>query len=258
MKIQNTYLKAFTSLTCVLLMLFSFASCKKKSDANKSAFSAWNPEDGCMAIVFGEGYNDENFIAGTVELLSQKYGLEKDAGLVWPIIFPDDFLVAGKLRISSFPNILSDKKLCGLIIIGAPEKLNISLNKVRELMDEPGANSYPVYSLFSQDDVLGTEAGSELVFDFLMNNLNDEDSLNEEISNPYMDDVPYLLIDAISSLLSYRIQKDSGLKNSEIAQNTFGSQWNIQPYYDAESGIKSYNHFVLSKNTEVQVAENAQ
>ena len=80
----------------------------------------------------------------------------------------------------------------------------------------------------------------------------------EEISNPYMDDVPYLLIDAISSLLSYRIQKDSGLKNSEIAQNTFGSQWNIQPYYDAESGIKSYNHFVLSKNTEVQVAENAQ
>jgi hypothetical protein len=256
MKIKNLSLKTITLITCILLLLFNLTSCKKKSDKNKSPFSAWNPEDGCMAVVFGEGYNDENFISGTVELLSQKYGLEKDDGLIWPIIFPKDFLVAGKLRISSFPSILSDKKLCGLIIVGAPDKLNISLSKVRELMEESDANSYPVYSLFSQDDILGTEAGSDLVFDFLMNHLSDEASLNEEISNPYMDDVPYLLIDAVSSLLSYKIQKESGLKNSEIAQNIFGSQWNVQPYYDAESGLKSYNHFVISKNTETQVQKN--
>ena len=256
MKIKNTSLKPAALLACLVIFIFTFSSCTKKSDKTKSTFSAWNPEDGCMAIVFGEGYNDENFIAGTVELLSQKYGLEKDDGLIWPIIFPKDFLVAGKLRISSFPNILSDKKLCGLIIVGAPDKLNISLTKVRELMTEPDANSYPVYSLFSQDDILGTEAGSELVFDFRMNHLSDEASLNEEISNPYMDDVPYLLIDAVSSLLSYKVQKESGLKNSEIAQNIFGPHWNVQPYYDAESGLKSYNHFVISKIVETQVLPN--
>jgi hypothetical protein len=256
MKNNNFFPKHLITGLCILFLLCSFSSCKKKFEKQQNPFSAWNPDDGCMAVVFGEGYNEENFIAGTVELLSQKYGLEKDDGLIWPVIFPDDFLVAGKLRISSFPALLSEKKLCGLIIIGAPEKLNISLNKIRERMDEPDANVYPVYSLFSQDDVLGTEAGSELVFDFMMNNLGDENSLKEEVSNPYMDDVPNLLIDTVSSLLSYKIQKESGLTNSEIAQNTFSSQWQVQPYYDAESGLRSYNHFVISKIIQEQVSEN--
>lgn len=245
----------------LLAMLCVLSGCEKKSiSAEKDNEYSWTSDDGVVAVLFGLGYNEQPFMDETVNLLQQKFGLEKDGGIIWPLYFPEDFKIDGITRVSLLPEVLKKKKLCGLIILGMPEKMYSSLCGLKDSMqknDFKNGKPYPVFSLFSQDNVLGTEAGSDLVFDFksshtaIVDILEEiesmENSSQEESDILYLTKVPELLLDSVLGILNYNQEVSEGKKISDIAQSIFSDKWIVEPYFDGVTGLRSFNHFVLEE-----------
>lgn len=238
-----TFVKKITLLLLLTCMIFS---CSKNELKDKSNSRKWEPTDTHVAVLFGYGYNTESFVNEVTSKLSEKFGLQEEGGLILPLVFPDSFKSGGVVgRISNLPDILSENKCKTLITLGAPENTHRALAKMQD------ANSdCVVYSLFSQDDVLGTESGSYLVFDFATENNNsiEEDmeltetvGLEEqELSDNNFDKIEFLLEKIIK-----RSNLPSTLSINEVASSLFDSDWEVSTYLDAATGLKAKNHFVL-------------
>lgn len=236
-------------LVFFLVLIFVVTGCKKnKPQEAEKIISAWNQEDGNIAIVYGLGYNEKAFLDESISLLQQKYGLINEGGLIWPIVFPEDFTQKGsKPGVYLLPDILKEKKLCGLIVLGSPENIHLYLGRIRDSILENKETLYPVFSLFSQDDILGTEANSDLVIDFSRNEL---ENLGEETGLSNLSDVPSILLNVVDGMLSYLTETQSGKKNLEIVTSFMKDKWTVTQFRDAETGLKSYNHFILNKAQE--------
>jgi hypothetical protein len=200
-----------------------------------------------IAVVFGYGYNGEDFVASALEYFSAAFVSASGEPVIAAFVFPDDFITGGASRVSLLYDKLTAYNLAGVVLLGSPENTHYALGK---LQDSYGG--VPVVSLFSQDDQMGTEALSCLVFDFEAKNERQsediafEDVLETEFQQ-YSEDVPFLL----TRVVYYVSLLDSPLsKNGELrvhAQQMFGSEWNILPYVDAETGMQPVNHFVIAK-----------
>ena len=205
-----------------------------------------------IALIFGYGYNDADFTASALEYLDSSFISASGEPVILPLVFPDDFKVGSTARISLLYDKLIAYNLAGIVLLGSPENTHSVLAR---LQDADGG--IPVVSLFSQDDQMGTEALSCLVFDFEAGEPPGEHALEEgtisldEVLETefarYIDDVPSLL----SRVVYYVSLLDSPLaKNAELrvhALQMLGSGWNILPYIDAETGMHPVNHFVLAK-----------
>ena len=228
----------------------------KKEPVEQELVQKWLPVEKHVAILFGYGYNDKSFVDSVCLHLSEEYGLEKENGLILPLVYPDDFIVSGSTaRISNLSSIIKDKNCRALITLGAPEYTHKALAKIQD-----DNLDCLVFSLFSQDDVLGTEAGSFLVFDFAEEELilSDEtdDSSNTEITEDaiksltndtelkHLDKMNYLVSKVVETL-----KNPSELKNKEILQvatGIFGKDWEVSSFLDADTGLRAKNHFVLN------------
>ena len=240
----------------LIFFLVFFTSCSKKEPVEQELVQKWLPVEKHVAILFGYGYNDKSFVDSVCLHLSEEYGLEKENGLILPLVYPDDFIVSGSTaRISNLSSIMKDKNCRALITLGAPEYTHKALAKIQD-----DNLDCLVFSLFSQDDVLGTEAGSFLVFDFAEEELilSDEtdDSSNTEITEDaiksltndtelkHLDKMNYLVSKVVETL-----KNPSELKNKEILQvatGIFGKDWEVSSFLDADTGLRAKNHFVLN------------
>lgn len=240
----------------LIFFLVFFTSCSKKEPVEQELVQKWLPVEKHVAILFGYGYNDKSFVDSVCLHLSEEYGLEKENGLILPLVYPDDFIVSGSTaRISNLSSIMKDKNCRALITLGAPEYTHKALAKIQD-----DNLDCLVFSLFSQDDVLGTESGSFLVFDFAEEELilSDEtdDSSNTEITEDaiksltndtelkHLDKMNYLVSKVVETL-----KNPSELKNKEILQvatGIFGKDWEVSSFLDADTGLRAKNHFVLN------------
>ena len=106
----------------LFITLVSFNSCTKKEVVEEIPVQKWTPVEKHIALLFGYGYNDKAFVDSICSKLAEDYGLEKENGLILPLIYPDDFLVTGSIaRISNLSSIVKDKNCRALITLGAPE-----------------------------------------------------------------------------------------------------------------------------------------
>lgn len=203
-----------------------------------------------IAVVFGYGYNDEAFVAATVDELSKKLGLADQGGAVLPLVFPDDFMVGSYGRISLLPEILTENHISSVIIVGAPEGTHWALATI----DEKKVNGFdiPVISLFPQDDILGIEFGSDMVLEFVTKSLS-EDTLQEELV-VYQKNIPQLVSRVAQYMSFIPVEYGDGfVANSELlvhARQMVGSDWSISRYIDPETGLCALNHFAISAATE--------
>jgi hypothetical protein len=240
----------------LIFFLVFFTSCSKKEPVEQEPVRKWLPVEKHVAILFGYGYNDKSFVDSVCLHLSEEYGLEKENGLILPLVYPDDFIVSGSTaRISNLSSIMKDKNCRALITLGAPEYTHKALAKIQD-----DNLDCLVFSLFSQDDVLGTEAGSFLVFDFAEEELilSDETdvSSNTEITEDaiksltndtelkHLDKMNYLVSKVVETL-----KNPSELKNKEILQvatGIFGKDWEVSSFLDTDTGLRAKNHFVLN------------
>jgi len=251
----------FLALTACILF-FSMTSCghnisnTKTSDAIKISVKkaevkkdwlnnhtqVWHPADKYICVIFGYGYNDKAFYDSTVEQFREKYGIEAEGGLIMPLLYPDDFKHGGTGRISLLPEIIKDKGIGGIILLGAPENTHNALADIRSSYG--GNPPFPIFSFFPQDDILGMEYASDFVLENAQ--LPSDSTLPQEEQNQK-------LLKKVSSLLDSSIQYMAHvgipLRHDENlharVQTIVGNFGKISRYVDSESGLQSINHFVL-------------
>lgn len=201
----------------------------------------WHKSNKKTAILFGYGYNDADFVKKTTEMLFQKYGNAQENGNLISLIYPDDFKHGSKSYISGLANILDDQELSALIILGAPEGTYKAVTKLQDSYD--GKNPFPVISLFSQDDTLGTEYISDIVIDkkqtVHINGLLQAEA-EVEISSETISLLENIVF--LSTIAESPLKKDSTLFDivKMMAKNL-----KVSRYVDSETGLTSINHFVI-------------
>ena len=247
----------FYKLIVIFSILFSICtlSCTKKEEVVEVVQPKWTPVENHIAVLFGYGYNDKPFVDSICSVLADEYGLEENDGLILPLVYPQDFIVTGSVaRISNLSSIIKEKNCKSLITLGAPEFTHRALAKIQD-----DNISCTVVSLFSQDDILGTESGSFLVFDFAEKELvlseeseelvtnqsssTDLHSLTKDTELQHLDKMNFILEKTINLL-----KNPSELQNKEISQiatGIFGKDWEVSSFLDSDTGLRSRNHFVL-------------
>lgn len=197
-----------------------------------------------IALILGYGYNDEATITTLYQILDLNYGIEKEdfPALITLIVYPDDFMVGGKIRVSSLYNILEEKNLAGIITLGAPEGL---CNAIAKLEDntEDGILPYPVFALFPQDDILGSESTANFVLDYAqkLNNIDSE----QTTFIPDFDSTP-LILNSVQAMIELRSPLVIDKKLINFVQKLVGKQKTVAHYYDSETGLQSVNHFIFN------------
>ncbi len=214
---------------------------KDIQDSSFEKSEHWNFSDKKICVLFGYGYNEESFVEEMEKKLSFEFGLAQDGGLIFPLVFPKDFKIAGRERISLLSEFLEEYELQGILLLGAPENTHNAVSQLFALYD--GKVPFPVFSMFSQDNVLGTE----WISDFVLEKMHISDMLSdaEEQTSPLPEDSETLIIQAIKymALLDSPLPHDSDL--IVHVQNIAGSSRTVSYYVDSDSGLRSANHFVF-------------
>lgn len=193
---------------------------------------------GTIVVLYGYGYNDSDVVQYATNRLYTEFGVTSEDKSLLSLVYPQDFMIGNDARISFLTNKLSDVDVGILILLGAPTGTHKVL---AELQDEN--ITYPVFSIFSQDDVLGTEAGSTAVFDIPSSK---KDMLVEEQSAVYDGDITDLIVPLVAGRLqgwsNFYINDYFVYVSDQILLHT-GRR--LVQYIDQETGIKSENHYIL-------------
>lgn len=222
-------------LSLCALLLISLCSCRKEVDKTK-----WDPETGHVAVLYGYGYNDSEFVQNSLSKLSEKFGLVQDGGLIVHFVFPDDFSAGGAGRISNLSYYVEENNCKALITLGAPEYTHRALARIQDAERECF-----IISLFSQDDVLSTEADSDVVIDFIEpeKSVEMEVEIAEETSMQHIEKTQFILERTIKSVSGDNLFKENSLQ--EVISSLYGQDWKVGSYVDSSTGLKAKNHFVL-------------
>lgn len=197
-----------------------------------------------IVVLLGYGYNTEETVTKIRETLGKKYGIESEnsKGLISLFVYPEDFLVSGKERVSKLSDLVKDKTLCGMIILGAPEGTHIALSKIEDSYEAKTVD-YPVISLFPQDDnLLGTESTATFVLDYAQKSGTMDSEVTDFIPNF---DPALLLTNTIQALINLKEPLDPKTNLFKFVQNLAGKNRTVKHYVDSETNLQSINHFVF-------------
>lgn len=210
-----------------------------------------------VVVLLGYGYNEGLIKENLLASLEQEYGFVENDGIIIPLIYPDDFISFGYERISLLLELIEEQltqslgsisdspiaALTALITLGAPEGTHLALADLQDATIE-----VPVFSIFSQDDILGTEAGSDLVIDYRPVQTEGLSAFDktEETNLSYPNDVFEVIAPLINAALNWQRIQDGGLLipalRTEFLKHT---ECNLFVYVDPQTGIRSQNHYVL-------------
>ena len=212
------------------------------SDENTPAEKKWTNEDGALCIIFGYGFNDQEFYTKSVQKLGDYYGLEENGGLIYPLHFPDDF----KNGISGLRKMLEGIQIKAIIFLGAPDDTHEVLFKYQEMYG--GELPFPVISLFPQDNILGQESTCSLIIDYERNSVEDK-TYNEVVLTTNSIDAEQVFINTVSyaaNLEGNMIKgNDVGAELKKIVEKIVGPDKKVHRYVDSGSGMASLNHYTL-------------
>lgn len=254
----------YTGLLILSLLLLSATSCKKQktpvpeseqvhiniqqpqdSQVLDTQNQRWHVTNKRVCVIFGYDFNTPEAVEKFTALLGQRYGLESEGGLIYTLVYPDNFKHGGKSYATELAADLTstDRDLAGIIILGAPENTHTAFAKLQDFW-EMGV-PFPVYALFPQDDVLGLESTCDFVLDKEQHTDLSGDVAPEETASQIILEAPEVLTDCIDYMLEMEgpFVKDSTLPK-HVQQMLRDKK--IHHYVDPESGIQSINHFVLN------------
>lgn len=240
-----------------LIFVFLFLSCNQKkseiitedtvkinleSTDSKVAdeTQTWHITNKRICVIFGYDFNSEEICKPLLNILSEKYGLDEDGGLIYPLIYPESFKHGAKGYASDLYSILNDDEIdfSGLIILGAPEKTYQALARLQDKWNQK--IPYPIIALFPQDDVLGMEAACDIIID---QEGVPTDVLEEQTQNiPEIDEI-------LEETINYVIALESPLPKDISIQTHVQQMYknrSFRRYIDPESGLQSINHFVFN------------
>lgn len=250
-------------LSLSLLASFSLASCKKppyeidsENTINLEMTSAkenelvtesqkWQITKKHICVILGYDFNEKDKVSEITTLLSDRYGLAEDGGLIVLYTYPDDFKANGRSYYNNLRLILENDidNLSGVIILGAPERTHLALARNQDYWDMNVP--YPVIALFPQDDILGLESTCDIVLDKGQAINYNGEILESGHESVIITEAPEILLDTIDYIASYdgSFPKDKSLSNHVF--NMYEGH-KIHHYVDGETGLQSVNHFILN------------
>ena len=254
----------YTLFITISLVAFAAVSCKKdkpqvpaseqvqlniqpssNSQILETENQSWHVTNKRVCVIFGYDFNSPETVEKLTQLLQQRYGLENEGGLIYTMVYPDNFKHGGKAYANELTADLTgtDRDLAGIVILGAPENTHTAFAKLQDFW-EMGV-PYPIYALFPQDDVLGLESTCDFVLDKEQETDLAGDIAPEETISQKILEAPEVLTDCIDYMLEIEgpFVKDSTLPK-HVQQMLKDKK--IHHYVDPESGIQSINHFVLN------------
>lgn len=260
-----------------MLMLLCFSCKEEKSDTQTeiteidikpnistedSQLPLWIPgEYSKVVIVFGHGYETPELQQPVLKELEKNFGLAENKGLLLTRTFPETYFNNKKVSADWLRKSLVGEDVFAIITIGAPEKTHFTLADLQD-----SGFSGKVYSIFPQDNILGTESGSEFVLNYKSLGVKLDESpvyvidTNKEISTNisknyeeegmFTGDITKVLIPIIKRIKSVNKKAIPETPGSFVSylQEAFKAyfpDFTLTPYVDAQTGIKSLNHYVL-------------
>ncbi len=246
-----------TILVPVAFFLFFFLSCSNKTAKSRyeesadsaSVFSAHHAGGRNVVLFLGHDFADAAKKQTLTDYLDRTCGLFQNGGLISVLSYPEDVTVAGKIRLSSLSSKLTELhergELSAFITIGAPQ----GIHSVLASLQDDGIE-IPVFSIFPQDDVLGTEAGSDLVIDYRPAPVKKEADVAhdsaEDADLEYKGDFGAVLLPLIRVILNWSEMKESPMLVPSLRREFFKQTGcNLVIYTDPVTGLRSENHYVL-------------
>ncbi len=216
-----------------------------------------NEKDDYVVVLLGYGYNEGSNKDLLLSQLSDRYGFAENGGIIIPFVYPDDFISFGYERISLLPDNIEDvlleispsndfSKISAIVTLGAPDATHFALARIQDLDKD-----IQIFSVFSQDDILGTEAGSTLTIDYSINQAVQQEGYETlgEIDLSYPGNTFDVISPLINAGLDWEKVNKTGLiipaLRSEYAKKTDCS---FLVYIDPQTGLRAENHFVLQQN----------
>lgn len=191
-----------------------------------------------IIVLFGYGFNNEDFVEKSVLHISQKFGLAENSGLVIPVVYPDDL----RNRIMNLAELTNQNDIQGIILLGSPERTHFALAKIHDQWDNLAP--FNICSFFPQDDILGQEGTATFVLEVETSSVAGDEITESE----------YVFTEKFIKVLSNSIEYLAGLPflleyNSELEKHIMCMiKYNkVQNYVDNETGLTSRNHFIVSK-----------
>lgn len=246
-----------------LMIIATFSGCKKNQKRNsgeslsltldkaedsdfKTEPQKWHVTNKKLCVLFGYDFNKPELKEPLLKMLGENFGLAEDGGLIYPLIYPDDFKHGSRGYVSDFAAILQseDLDLCGIVLLGAPENTHKALAKNQDKWEQNVP--YPVIALFPQDDVLGIESTCDIVVDKGQNAGLTGELAPEESDGSVHEDAPQI----INETISYILLLDGAPERTKSLQTHLTQmlkKHSFHNYTDPESGLSSINHFVLNQ-----------
>ncbi len=209
-----------------------------------------------VVVLFGYGYNEGESKEELLNQLSAEYGLAENGGIIIPFVYPDDFDAYGYERISLLTDNIEAElleltgevditKVAAVVTLGAPEGTHYALAEIQD-----SGYDAVIFSVFSQDDILGTEAGSTLVIDYSMDQAA-QDNRFEHLGELDLS-FPANVFDIISPLINASFDwngiDETGLfipaLRTEYKKTT---SYNFFVFVDPQTGLRAQNHYVLTQ-----------
>lgn len=201
-----------------------------------------------IIVILGWGFNDEKTISDIKQTLDLKFGIKSEdkEGLISFFVYPDDFISGNKEKIDLLEKFIENKDISGMIIFGAPDKTHKVLSNLKDKA-ENRTLSYPVFSFFPQDDIMGSQYISDFVLDY---SGNSNASSSAALENEKTFSIPnFNTATVISNSVQTIIMNKEPLKSDENLINTvqkiIGSNHKVSNYVDKETGLTSINHFTF-------------
>ncbi|MBB5219546.1 hypothetical protein HNP77_001928 [Treponema rectale] len=239
MKIKNTILKMLMIMAAVIITGCSKTDKKNTSvQAQEPAEPEWNTDDGYICILFGHGF-EEDSEKETVFLnrLEEKFGFEENGGLILPVFYEKDL----NSRIWNFSDYISDKKIKGIIILGAPANTHKVLSSIQDSYEE--GIPYNIFSLFPTDNsILGQEMTSNIVLEYELS-IQDETEGRDVDQGPN-EETTEIIINAIKYMSTLNEVLPVSWDLIENVKHITGTR-TVRHYVDSIAPIPSMNHFLI-------------
>jgi len=226
-----------------------------------SEIPKWLPGDYAhVAVVFGIGYETEELREPVLSYLSEEFGLSEENGLIETLVFPDEYFNGKRIKVSFLTDALKDKNICGLVLLGSPDRTYYALMDLVE-----SGISYSVWSIFpvtyTTDEILGTEYGSFFVMDYKDNgdsNVAGSDSALIDAMDNGVKRFSGNIGDVLTPVIRYIKKSGDGSDGPFSPGNAaeyllksykelFGD-CTLSKYVERESGLTALNHYVLGLN----------
>lgn len=206
-----------------------------------------------VVLFLGYGFNENDQRQKIESELKEYYRFLSDENRLHILSYPDDVRVAGKIRLQSIvqtvKTIHESTPVCAFITLGSPQGMHSVLASLQDT-----DMGIPVFSIFSQDDVLGTEAGSDFVMDYRSgaekNASGIENVATEDSELHYSGQPSDILIPLVYAAFNWKSVKDSAslipILRTEFLKRT---GCHLMVYVDPETTLRSKNHYVLDSST---------